>query len=363
MPQAQVTILFVLGSNGSQVGGMEKQLSLQVRQLCSLDRFKVIVTAHPAYQALFSFPNCQFEAFKTERSRYHPLSILHLKRLIDKHQAQLVHAHGAKAASLVNTTMRTIYRSRPKAIASIHGTKKKLSLYKHFDKVFVVSESLAKHLLPLPSVVLWNAIEPYEGTQLSKAEVCDQYELNHDYPLIVAAGRLAPVKNYAQLMQAAGELDINLLILGDGPEYQNLDAFQTSKIKLAGHIEEAQSIIAAADALVISSHREGLSLSMLEALQMNVPVLSSPVSGAKDLLPSQLLLNIDSVEDLRHSLKTKLNLLVQSDTLEMAESEKKMQQELKVEMNLLYERVKRDFSIEAVVSKLITHYDLLLKSQ
>lgn len=73
-------------------------------------------------------------------------------------------------------------------------------------------------------------------------------------------------------------------------------------MRLAGHIENISCYLAACDLLVITSEREGMSLGMLEALQAGVPVLSTPVSGATELLPDKALIQSLNPEHLAAQL-------------------------------------------------------------
>ena len=73
-------------------------------------------------------------------------------------------------------------------------------------------------------------------------------------------------------------------------------------MRLAGHIENISCYLAACDLLVITSEREGMSLSMLEALQAGVPVLWAPVSGATELLPDKALIQSLNPEHLAAQL-------------------------------------------------------------
>jgi glycosyltransferase involved in cell wall biosynthesis len=79
----------------------------------------------------------------------------------------------------------------------------------------------------------------------------------------------------------------HLLIAGDGPERTRLETRARGKpVTLAGHRPDVRSFMGAADLMVFSSEREGLSYALAEALLARLPVVSTPVPGAEELLPT-----------------------------------------------------------------------------
>ena len=56
------------------------------------------------------------------------------------------------------------------------------------------------------------------------------------------------------------------------------------RVHLPGELADPSVVFAAVDVLAIASDREGMSNAMLEALAAGVPVVSTPVSGARDAL-------------------------------------------------------------------------------
>ena len=97
-----------------------------------------------------------------------------------------------------------------------------------------------------------------------------------------------------------------LALVGDGPERDQVQAkAQTpnlaGSIHLAGQCSDVATWYRAADVYVISSHLEGLSNSMIEALASGLPVISTRVSGSSILLESPaagLVVDVGDVEKL-----------------------------------------------------------------
>ena len=112
--------------------------------------------------------------------------------------------------------------------------------------------------------------------------------------VVVASGRLDPVKGFDQLLQAwalpsAEALNAVLLVVGSGPEgarlrYMAEEMGVSNRVRFVSPPSDARDYLAAADAVVITSHYEGMSNVLLEAMAAAVPVVSTPVSGSVDLI-------------------------------------------------------------------------------
>ena len=101
-------------------------------------------------------------------------------------------------------------------------------------------------------------------------------------------GRLAPVKGFDVLIRAFEEAmvasagDVHLLIVGDGPEWPRISeqvrrSPHRNRLHLAGHQSPACDWLRAMDIFVNSSHSEGMSLALLEAMGMGLPVVVTDV--------------------------------------------------------------------------------------
>lgn len=108
----------------------------------------------------------------------------------------------------------------------------------------------------------------------------------------LVVGRLEPVKNQAALIHAVALMrdqgvDVQLDIAGRGSlmdEFtQLIDALALREhVNLLGFRSDLKQLLAHADAYILSSHTEGLGLSMVEAQTQAVPVLSSSAEALKE---------------------------------------------------------------------------------
>lgn len=114
--------------------------------------------------------------------------------------------------------------------------------------------------------------------------------------IIVTAVRLEKFKNIPLLIQAFSNIekqykDYKLLIYGDGPEYKNIEEkinelHLKDKVILKGRSNEWHKQAVRSEIFVLSSDYEGMSNSLLEALAMGMPVISTdhPIGGAREVI-------------------------------------------------------------------------------
>jgi glycosyltransferase involved in cell wall biosynthesis len=114
-------------------------------------------------------------------------------------------------------------------------------------------------------------------------------------PIILAAGRLKPQKDFVLLLKAFANVkqsipDARLVILGEGPQRQELEelALQLGirqSVDLAGFRTNPYAFIAMADIFVLSSQYEGLPNILIEALALGKRIISTDCeSGPVEIL-------------------------------------------------------------------------------
>lgn len=109
---------------------------------------------------------------------------------------------------------------------------------------------------------------------------------------LISAGELNENKNNKIIIQALSELknnNINYIICGVGPKYSelkkivsdnNLDDF----VHFLGYRNDIKELYKACDIFVMSSFREGLPRSMMEAMACGLPCIASKIRGNVDLI-------------------------------------------------------------------------------
>lgn len=109
-------------------------------------------------------------------------------------------------------------------------------------------------------------------------------------PLVLALGRLHPVKGFDVLLQAvARSPGLHLWLAGEGPERQALQRLILAlgiadRVRLLGWREDVAALMAAADLLVCPSRHEPLGNVVLEAWALRLPVIASAAEGPRALI-------------------------------------------------------------------------------
>ena len=110
--------------------------------------------------------------------------------------------------------------------------------------------------------------------------------------LILAVGELNTNKNHRILVEALAQLNnpsIHLVICGEGPLLPELQALAqrlgiTGQVHFLGFRRDVAQWIQSADVFGFPSYREGLSLSLMEAMAGGLPVVASKIRGNTDLI-------------------------------------------------------------------------------
>jgi glycosyltransferase involved in cell wall biosynthesis len=179
------------------------------------------------------------------------------------------------------------YNAKVEALKALRGW-----WHSQADKIIVPSNYLAHWVaqwgVPKEKIsVVYNAIEPIGNIQPSHLPLATCLKLR-----VVTVGRLVPLKQVNQIIQAIAQCDgIGLIIVGDGPEYGHLeDLVRTwnlaDRVYFAGRRCRAEtlSLMAACDLFVLNSTHEGFPHVVLEAMSLGLPVIATAVGGTPEAI-------------------------------------------------------------------------------
>jgi glycosyltransferase involved in cell wall biosynthesis len=121
----------------------------------------------------------------------------------------------------------------------------------------------------------------------------------HERSVAVFVGRLAKEKGLDAFVDAwpivrRDRPEARLVLVGDGPERAGLAA-QVESLGLQGHVTFAgtstdpSSYLRAADLFVLPSREEGMSIALLEAMALGVPLVASAIPGNQYLVQDRVL--------------------------------------------------------------------------
>lgn len=157
------------------------------------------------------------------------------------------------------------------------------------------------HLEPDAIRLIYNGLPPLEGAgRLAGESRCAERRrlgLPEDRVIFLFCGRLTPIKGCRELVEAAVRVwrahpEVMCVLLGDGPDREFLAQWVHAQqaeaaVLIAGAKSEVRNYLAVADVYVHPSHAEGLSNSLLEAMQMGLPVIAADCSSMPELVTDQ----------------------------------------------------------------------------
>ena len=123
---------------------------------------------------------------------------------------------------------------------------------------------------------------------------------NHDKFTFITIGRMSPQKNQALLLKSFSNIvkknkNVSLIFIGDGELKEELFALTKqlnieNYVKYIGNVSNVECFLNKADVFVLSSTYEGLPMTILEAMSIGLPIISTNVGGVKDVVTDNGLL-------------------------------------------------------------------------
>ena len=258
-----------------------------------------------------------------------------LRKLLKNINPDIVHTHGSKTTSIISSINNNNY----KHIATVHGIKKNKSIYERADFVIGVSQRAIEDIKS-PSKIISNWWHP----KLKKFK-------SNTKKYALAIGRLERVKGFDLLIASWENIQTNLVIVGSGKEKRNLvnlinEKKLSNKITIIDSVnrDELLRFYDEAAVLIISSRDEGGPRVALEALYLEIPVLSTDVGHMDLILPRELLAKKDNQESLQKLLEAYV------DDIDL------------LNQDAIFEFITNEFSIEEKINKLHEVYTSLLNN-
>ncbi|WP_447859191.1 glycosyltransferase [Nitrospira calida] len=248
-----------------------------------------------------------------ERGKFDPSVLLTLRKLIVKHDINLVHPHDYKSDLFCYLVSRLL-RKRPLALIStahnwaMMGLRgelyRRLDLFvmRYFDHLIAVSDATKSAMVNagLPSekiTVIHNAVDTTVWAPRVANTFRSEFGLEGVFPLIGYVGRITEEKNLKMWLRVAANIaqrypEARFVIVGDGASprlHTELQKLATAlniadRVVFTGYRQDLQNVYAALDVFFMTSCREGLSNSILEAMAMGLPVVATDVGGTRELI-------------------------------------------------------------------------------
>jgi len=238
------------------------------------------------------------------------LDILRLIKFVRVNSIDIVHAHG-KGAGLLGRILNIFVRKS--LIYTFHGIHNKF--YRNYQKkIYLIYENIFGKI---DSMKIFVSASENEYAKKNKFRIdknkfsiinnsvpnkklinfeIDQKNLNasinirNNHPNIITACRLVKQKNIYEILEISELIPkCNFIILGDGPLLKEINIFlkrkNISNIFMLGQKSDIFKYLYASKIYLSTSFYEGLSISVLEAMSIGLPIIASRVVG-----------NIDAIE-------------------------------------------------------------------
>lgn len=240
------------------------------------------------------------------------LAAWRVAQLVRRHRIELIHAHTAHALTLGAVARWLQPRRRVRLVAA---RRVDYSIYRHSflglnalkyraaDRLVAVSEAVAR-VLRADGIEPWRIAVVRSGIELGRlvrvphreAELRARLGIAPDEPLLGTVGALVGHKGHRHLLAAmpavlAGEPRARLLVVGEGPLRGAL-AEQARALGIEGAVvfagelpaELVPSALRLMRVFVFPSVEEGLGTSVLDAMEVGVPVVASRAGGIPELI-------------------------------------------------------------------------------
>jgi glycosyltransferase involved in cell wall biosynthesis len=301
------------------MGGAERVI-LQLANSLKDSPFTLIITS---FVQDWKSTNAFIEALKAQKtntrtitmSKKYPTPWWNLIRnffdlchLIKAEKIQILHTHGYRS-NIIGLLVSTLLRIP--IVTTIHGWTahtNSVKLYecldrvilRFFDKVIVVSDDIKNNLLNSRFHThkiekIYNTIDckiPKNEVSLDKTR--KRFRLSRNGKLVGTIGRLSKEKGVHYLLKAGSEIiakypDVKILIIGEGPERQNLETLAkqlhiSKNVIFCGFQENVTEFYPLIDIVVLPSVTEGLPIVLLEALAYSKPIVATRVGGIPEVI-------------------------------------------------------------------------------
>jgi L-malate glycosyltransferase len=208
-----------------------------------------------------------------------------------------------RIAAMWNRRLKIVYTEHGRLSDAPPSWKRRLvnPLLSRFDgSIVAVSHELRDYMIEsrFPSErvrVIHNGIEPaVAASALDRRRARMLLGLDDRAFVVTTVARLDPVKDLLTLLDAFAHVrtrvgSARLVIVGDGPERQRLEARAAQddlagSVRITGYRADVRALLPAADVYASSSISEGVSITILEAMATGIPVVATAVGGTPEIL-------------------------------------------------------------------------------
>ncbi|MBI5676087.1 MAG: glycosyltransferase [Nitrospirae bacterium] len=371
---SKINLLHILSS--LQIGGAEKQVVTLLKYL-DKKKYRVILCCFHADGPLQK--EIENEAVEIiilrMRLRYIFFALYKLIRLMKKEKIQIVHTHlyfdhlwGRIAARIAGV---------PVIMTTEHGRgmwkKRRHLFFEHIanrftDMRIAVSEDIRQIRIqrelstPEQVITIPNAIneDDFIVSDYVRSDKRKELGINRDDLVIGTVARFDPDKALDKLLEAAALVvksieNVKIILVGNGPLRNNLEDHAArlriaDKVVFTGARTDIAELLSIMDVFVISSIREGIPVSLLEAMAAERAVVATNVGGNAEVINDESCGLIVEPNDTAALARGIISLL----------NDKALRERVGLKARL---RIKEHFSVKSQVRKIESLYERILMSK
>lgn len=253
-----------------------------------------------------------------------------VKELLEKEKYDLLHCHSPIGGVIARKAAKGLRSKGLKVIYTAHGfhfydgapLKNWLVFYpieKHYSRYTDVlitinkedykraSESFkAKKVLYVPGVGV--DTEKFATRESDREKIRTELDIPDDRMVLLSVGELNENKNHEAVVRAVGGIDnLTYVIVGKGELKDRLEKAAAEcdvDLRLTGFRTDVADFYSAADAFILPSIREGLNVSLMEAMASSLPCLCGRIRGNVDLVEKAggYLFTPTSMDEIRNAI-------------------------------------------------------------
>jgi glycosyltransferase involved in cell wall biosynthesis len=236
-----------------------------------------------------------------------------LRKIVEDGGYDVVHCHTPNAAVSTRFACRKLRKKGLKVIYTAHGfhfykgAPLKNWIFYPFEKIcarwtdlmitinkddhsFALEKFKKTNVTYIPGVGIDTAF--FRETVIDRDSKRTELGIPKDCFAVLSVGEINANKNHASVIRALADLkdsSIHYLIAGKGPLTEDLTALSeqlgiSSNVHLLGYRNDVNELYKAADIFALPSLREGLNVSVMEALASGLPVICSDIRGNRDMV-------------------------------------------------------------------------------
>ena len=293
-------IIYLLASLGS--GGAERVVSLLANRMCE-DGHDIQIVCLKYNDVYYTLHNRIKVVAATEHASNRIMELFWLRKYIQKEKPDVVipfteGVYCFTILALLGTRIPIIASERldPAAMSLPRKILKRL-LLPYADWLVVQTESIKAYFpkrIQKKTSVIYNPVndEAFENPCMdSRVQSSKQNR-------IISVARLYPQKNQKMMIEAFAKIadefpDWQLVIFGEGPLRSSLELIVKSlqldgRVLLPGRTEHVVEELRKSKIFCLSSDYEGMSNSMIEAICVGLPIVTTNVSGVKELVDDNI---------------------------------------------------------------------------